>query len=278
MMVLHYHQLSKIQEEKGKEDLGKSFAVTDLEGKHSARMEFAGYLDFLEKGLDRMATTWNGGGILYFLVSEEGFQKLGLTEQVFRVDLEVEEDLEPLVKTEISHIVSQYNKERGQTGGIEELLNSDALIYNAKSDILAEEEDYIYSSRIVMGALCGLLLLLGIANYFNVTMTSLSMRKRELAVLESLGLTRKQLRKMLVLEGGFTGLLTTLAVVLLGSGLLWAEGAYMNQRIAYFVFHYPLWPLLACIGILFLICVALPLAMYRKTEKQSLVERLSVPE
>ena len=39
-----------------------------------------------------------------------------------------------------------------------------------------------------MGALCALLLMMGIANYFNVTMTSLAMRRRELAVLEAWGL------------------------------------------------------------------------------------------
>ena len=51
-------------------------------------------------------------------------------------------------------------------------MSSDMLTLNAKSDELAAERDYITSSRIVMGALCTLLLMMGIANYFNVTMTS----------------------------------------------------------------------------------------------------------
>lgn len=279
LILLHYHTLSRIEEEKGKEDVGKEFRVTDLTGEHSTSMKFAGYLDYWEKGLDRMATTWNGGGILYFLTSEKGFQKLGLREQVFRVELEAEEEQEPLLKAEIADMVSRFNKERGVMAETEEMaLNSEALTYHAKSDELAAARDYITSSRIVMGALCTLLLMMGIANYFNVTMTSLAMRRRELAVLESLGLTRRQLRKMLLLEGIFTALLVTLGVVTIGSFLLWAEGILIKQRLAYFVFQYPALLLVLCLGLLFFLCGALPLSMYRKTEKQPVVERLKVME
>ena len=279
LILFHYHTLSRIQEEKGKENVGKEFRVTDLAGEHSTAMKFAGYLDYWEKGLDRMATTWNGGGILYFLTSEKGFQKLGLPEQVFRVELEVEEEKEPLLKGEIADMISRFNKKRGVMAETEEMaLNSEALIYNAKSDELAAARDYITSSRIVMGALCTLLLMMGIANYFNVTMTSLAMRRRELAVLESLGLTRRQLRKMLLLEGIFTALLVTLGVLTVGSLLLWAEGILIKQRLAYFVFQYPTLSLALCLILLFFLCGALPLSMYRKTEKQPVVERLKVME
>ena len=279
LILFHAHLLSRIQEEKGREDMGKEFQITDMAGEHSTVMKFAGYLDSYEKGLERMATTWNGGGIFYFLISEKGFQKLGLTEQIFRVDLEVEEEQEPLLKAELAGIVSQYNRERGNMAqGTELMMSSDMLTLNAKSDELAAERDYITSSRIVMGALCALLLMMGIANYFNVTMTSLAMRRRELAVLESLGLTRRQLRKMLLLEGIFTALLVTLGVVTIGSFLLWAEGILIKQRLAYFVFQYPALLLVLCLGLLFILCGALPLSMYRKTEKQPVVERLKVME
>lgn len=279
LILFHAHLLSRIQEEKGREDMGKEFQITDMAGEHSTIMKFAGYLDSYERGLERMATTWNGGDILYFLISEKGFQKLGLTEQIFRVDLEVEEEQEPLLKAELAGIVSRYNRERGNVAqGTELMMSSDMLTLDAKSDELAAERDYITSSRIVMGALCALLLMMGIANYFNVTMTSLAMRRRELAVLESLGLTRRQLRKMLLLEGIFTALLVTLGVLTVGSLLLWAEGILIKQRLAYFVFQYPALPLILCLSLLFFLCGALPLSMYRKTEKQPVVERLKVME
>ena len=180
------------------------------------------------------------------------------------MDLEVEEEQEPLLKAELAGIVSQYNRERGNMAqGTELMMSSDMLTLDAKSDELAAARDYITSSRIVMGALCALLLMMGIANYFNVTMTSLAMRRRELAVLESLGFTRRQLRKMLLLEGIFTALLVTLGVVTIGSFLLWVEGILIKQRLAYFVFQYPALLLVLCLGLLFFLCEALPLSMYK---------------
>ena len=76
-----------------------------------------------------MRKAWNGwqlpgmeGVFFYFLISEKGFQKLGLTEQIFRLDLEVEEEQEPLLKAELAGIVSQYNRERGNMAQGTELM------------------------------------------------------------------------------------------------------------------------------------------------------------
>lgn len=74
---------------------------------------------------------------------------------------------------------------------------------SSKSDELEARKDYISSSRIVMSSLCVLLILMGMVNYVNVTLTGLTMRRKEFAVLESIGLTRRQLKKMLLLEGVF---------------------------------------------------------------------------
>ena len=109
-------------------------------------------------------------------------------------------------------------------------------------------------------------------------MSCLAIRSSEQAGMEILGLTRMQRRKMLLLEGIFTALLVTLGVLTVGSFLLWAEGILIKQRLAYFVFQYPALPLVLCLSLLFFLCGALPLSMYRKTEKQPVVERLKVME
>ena len=79
-------------------------------------------------------------------------------------------------------------------------------------------------------------------------------------------------------EGFFTALLVTLGVLTVGSLLLWAEGILIKQRLAYFVFQYPTLSLALCLILLFFLCGALPLSMYRKTEKQPVVERMKAME
>ena len=138
---------------------------------------------------------------------------------------------------------------------------------SAKSDILKAAKDYIVSSRIVMGVLCGILILMGLANYVNVTMTGLTQRKREFAVMESIGMTRKQLHKMLVLEGTFYSCVIAGLLITVGSFCLAGIAYVMKQRIAYFRFSYPFWSLFLCIVVLFVSCTGIPLFMYHKNQK-----------
>lgn len=130
-------------------------------------------------------------------------------------------------------------------------------------------KDYIVSSRIVMSVLCAILILMGLANYINVTMTGLTQRKKEFAVMESIGMTRKQLRKMLVLEGIFYSCVITGLIMTVGSLCLTGLAYMMKQRIAYFHFSYPFWSLLLCIVVLFVSCIGIPLFMYQKSDDRN---------
>lgn len=87
-------------------------------------------------------------------------------------------------------------------------------------------------------------------------------------------MTRKQLRKSIVLEGIFYSGIVSVLTVIVGSGVLQALRAVMNRRIAYFTFYYP-WDVLGIsILALFAICTVIPLALQRKNAEESVIERL----
>ena len=67
---------------------------------------------------------------------------------------------------------------------------------------------------ILGGLLCAIIGIVGILNFFNAMMTAILARSREFAVLQSVGMTGRQLETMLLWEG----LLYTL-----GSGLMGAS-------------------------------------------------------
>ena len=56
------------------------------------------------------------------------------------------------------------------------------------------------------GALSFIVGLVGILNFFNAILTGILTRKREFAVLQSIGMTGRQLKRMLVCEGLFYAL------------------------------------------------------------------------
>lgn len=266
VLLFHYNLLSQIQREESLQYTGMPVTFYNMKQEKKGEMKLAGYLNVKQKRLPKLNTTWNGPDILYFLVSEKGFEKMGLPEQNFGMKLTVKPKAEPVIKERLNQMIDERN---GIFRNLQEPEFQDArsLRITAKSDILKAEKDYIVSSRIVMGALCGILILMGLANYVNVTMTGLTQRKKEFAVMQSIGMTRKQLRKMLVLEGIFYSCVIIGLLITAGSFCLAGIACMMTQRIAYFHFIYPFWSLFLCIAVLFVSCTGIPLLMYGKSRK-----------
>lgn len=78
--------------------------------------------------------------------------------------------------------------------------------------------------------LYGLISLFSIVNIFNVITSSIELRKRDLAELKSLGMSEKQLNKMLFLEGIFYGLDAIIYGFLISTVLLYLR--YLSDEYA----------------------------------------------
>ena len=120
-----------------------------------------------------------------------------------------------------------------------------------------------------------ILAVIGIMNYINTSVGNVQSRRKEISIMESVGMSEHQVRKMLVWEGIFyTGgvMLLTLTV---GLGITYAIYQSVNYMGA--AFWFPMVPFfIACI-LLLTICIAVPLLAYKQMEKSgSLVERIRV--
>ena len=69
----------------------------------------------------------------------------------------------------------------------------------------------------------------GLTNYFNVMIMGRYSSKQELDVMESIGMTKKQKRKMFFWEGNWYFLLVELLVLTVGTGILWLVRLYMEK-------------------------------------------------
>ena len=86
------------------------------------------------------------------------------------------------------------------------------LMLVSKSELLSAARSYIASSRIIMYGLCLVLLFMGSMNYFHVIVTGYTVRKEEFSVMQSIGMTTRQLKKMTRMEGSFYGLIVGVLV------------------------------------------------------------------
>ena len=115
---------------------------------------------------------------------------------------------------------------------------------------------------------------LGVLNYLNTTVAGLWGRRRELAMMEAIGITRKQLRKMLIWEGIYYSAIIAGLLITVGSVTLYGIFEVVHSRLKYAKFYFPSGALVCILIIMFLGCVGIPLYLYRKTVKESVVERL----
>lgn len=87
-------------------------------------------------------------------------------------------------------------------------------------------------------------------------------------------MTKRQMRRMLMLEGlGYAGI-TTLLVGTLGSTITYGIFKLFQQQAYYAIFTFPFIQMLIAAAVVFIVCVAAPEIAYRSSSRASIVERL----
>jgi putative ABC transport system permease protein len=127
---------------------------------------------------------------------------------------------------------------------------------------------------ILGGGLSLVLGAIGMLNFANVIMTGILVRRHELAVLKSIGMTRSQVNRMLVYECLWYAMLTTLLVTTLGSALTYGLFRIFKTQATYAVFSYPVQQMLFLLLMIFAICLVVPLMASRQVVGENVVESL----
>lgn len=153
-----------------------------------------------------------------------------------------------------------------------------ALDYLSKVVLRQSFEGMINMYRLVGGVLCAILALIGILNFINSMMTSILSRHKEIAVLQSVGMTGPQVKRMLMYEGiGYSALGFLCSLILSALGSLTVV-RMMGAELSYFTWHFTLIPVLICMIPLILITAFVPLICYNKMAQKTVVERLRIAE
>ena len=126
--------------------------------------------------------------------------------------------------------------------------------------------------KVLGNSVAAIMALLAALNYFNMMAASVQNRSREFATLESIGMTSKQIRKMLVLEGSGYAVVSIIISTILGLLLGYAVFEGMNiYRIDFFV---PWRSNILLFAGIFILCMSVPVILYWRTQKDSIIERI----
>ena len=144
----------------------------------------------------------------FFIVSEEFINKTGYetaslyaqSNDAYKLDEEVE----------------QYKNDNNIT-------NSNLNTFNMEKSVKAENAVILVISIFLYGFI-GVITLIGITNIFNTITTNMNLRKKEFAMLKSIGMTRKEFNRMIRLESIFYGVKSL--IIGIPIGLVLSYGMY----------------------------------------------------
>lgn len=211
---------------------------------------------------DSVDTTRQKGGINFYMPTEQ---------------------FEPLCSN--PHLVNfSFNVKEGQETAMEDFLTNytknvePSMDYESKQTYTHSFQDLTSLVITIGGALCIIIGLIGIANFVNSMLTSILTRQKEFAMLQSIGMTGKQLRAMLTFEGMFYAIGTIIASAVLGTlfSVIIVRG--ISSSVWFFTYRFVIWPMLVLYPFLLVITVVIPALLYKKIAKTSIIERLRASE
>ncbi|MED1797186.1 ABC transporter permease [Brevibacillus porteri] len=199
-----------------------------------------------------------------FVVSERDFDKLRelgndmLTEQIIS-EVQFTTEQSAALENEINPIINRY---------------PDVHVYT--TNLIAERQDALNRATVTSVFLYGFVVLIGLicmANIINTISTGMALRKREFAMLASIGMTPEGMKKMLRFEGFFYGMKSLIYGLPISLCVMFF--IYMSlSRNFEFAFTLP-WAnlIIAGIGVFFIVGTSILYAT-RKYKEQSIVESL----
>lgn len=149
----------------------------------------------------------------------------------------------------------------------------DGLPVTSRQTMAEQYQQETLSSTIMGNAISCIIALVGVLNFINSMVTAIVSRKQEFAMIQSVGMSKAQLKKMLISEGLNYALLTLAASYII-SALAVGIGVRSMVEGGFTTFHFTLMPLLALTPVLLLLAVIIPILCFKNLEEKSLVERL----
>lgn len=133
-----------------------------------------------------------------------------------------------------------------------------SLNYTAKSTLIEHYQEQTRANTVMGFAISLIIAFVGILNFINSMLTAIVSRQKEFAMIQSIGMTKRQLRCMLIDEGLCYAVSTLAASYVLGTlGVAIGIRAMVSGDWTA-TFHFTLMPLVICTPILIIFAILIP--------------------
>ena len=220
---------------------------------------FDDYSNTLSDSIDRRKDIEIVPNVIF--VSEAGMERLTQEAIISGIGVDIKD-------------ISELERIDRELQSVNSTLTASEWQFNSPVAELEAFDQMFYSINLLGNGAAILLIVLGLVNFVNVMLTGVIARKNEFAIMESIGTTKKQIRKILTLEGGIYALISTLLIMTLGNAFLLLVSDAVPSIANYAKFEYPVLLVVCLIAAIFVICLSVPAIVYKATSNESVNERL----
>ncbi|MFR3685938.1 MAG: ABC transporter permease [Enterococcus sp.] len=169
-------------------------------------------------------------------------------------------------------------KSTRSTAEMKEIIEQEGIttqydLYNV-NEIFEQNRNTIFVVNIFSYVFIAMISLIAIANVFNTISTNIKLRRRELAMLRSVGMTDREFNKMMIFECIFYGSRSLILGIPTAGVLSWLIYRGMTKGGAEIAFHFPWGSLWISILGVFLIVVITMFYAIEKIKKENIIEAL----
>ena len=189
-------------------------------------------------------------------------------------DIFKEMESEDFLMSYLMNVEDQKEKSYGQFVENYTTTTEPLMDYESKQKYVEEFAGMKNLFVLVGGTLSLVIGLIGILNFINSVLTNVVTRRKEFAMMEAIGMTKKQLLRMLILEGLYYAGITILAVLVFGSLFSFTVVRVLSGGIWFMKYRFVIWPMLAACPFLILFGIVVPYLAYAPQRKNSLVEEI----
>lgn len=220
---------------------------------------FGDYENNLSEGIGRRKDIHIVPEIIY--VSEAGMERLTKTPIISAIGVDMKD-------------MNQIERIDSELQALNNTLTKTEWNYKSPLGMMDEFNQMFYSMNLLGNGAAVLLIVVGLINFINVMLTGVVARKNEFAVMESIGTSKKQIQKILTLDGSIYALVTTALIMTLGNAFLLLVADAVPHMADYAKFEYPFALVICLIFAIFIICLSVPAIVYRAVSKETVIERL----
>lgn len=243
--------------EEGKKEIQPTYSVGDMveiQGRICEVMGIVMNIQDITEGV-------NGGDAVFlsFYLPAETFREMYPDNTLRKIFFNVSDEWE----SKAEQMLIDYREEKDKS-----------LAFVSKATLAEHYREQTRANTITGFAISIIIALVGILNFINSMVTAIVSRQKEFAMIQSVGMTKRQLRSMLIDEGLFYAGITLILAWILGA-LAVAFGVRMMVSVNWTATYcFTLTPLVICTPALLALAVLIPYLCFKNLEKQSIVERL----